>query len=247
MNHDARSSSTCGGADPGGIVTCDHSAPHSCVARYQRGSAELRLTLVCDRCGTEQTELGSIEYRPNARRLGVQLAESTARELGLDEPQVQRLRLAAMVCDVGRDQIPAAILDKRGPLTAEERAQVRRQPELGAAALTASSLADVREWILTRRERPDGNGYPRGLSGDQIALEARILGVVEAYVAMLSDRPHRRAMHRALALRELLDNAGSQFDATVVTAFVRARPREQAPAHSGAWIPSQTQANARAA
>jgi response regulator RpfG family c-di-GMP phosphodiesterase len=239
MIRDARSSTTCGGADPSGIVACNHRAPHSGVARYQRGSAELRLTLVCDRCGTEQTELGSIEYRPNARRLGVQLAESTARELGLDDHQIQRLRLAAMVYDVGRDQIPAAILDKRGPLTAEEWAQVRRQPELGAAMLSAPSLVDVREWILTRRERPDGTGYPRGLSGDQIALEARILGVVEAYVAMVSDRPHRPAMHRALALRELLDNAGTQFDATVVTAFIRARPRDQAPTHSGARVPSQ--------
>lgn len=210
-------------------MSCDHSAPHSGVARYQRGSAKLRLTLVCDRCGSEQTELGSIDYRPNARRLGVELAESTARELGLDEHRVHRLRLATMICAVGRDQIPAAILEKRGPLTDDEWVQVRRQPELGAAMLTAASLADVREWILSRRERLDGRGYPRGLSGGQIALEARILGVVEAYIAMVSDRPHRPAMHRALALRELLDNAGTQFDAAVVTAFVRARPREQTP------------------
>ena len=229
--------------EPGSImIACDHSAPHSGVARYQRGSARLRLTLVCDRCGTEQTELGSIEYRPNARRLGAELAAATARELGLDDHQVQRLRLAAMVCDVGRDQIPAAILEKRGPLTDDEWVQVRRQPELGAAMLSAQSLADVREWILTRRERPDGSGYPRGLSGDQIALEARILGVVEAYVAMVSDRPHRPAMHSALALRELLDNAGTQFDAAVVTAFLRARPRQQAPPR-----PSATPRHAHAA
>jgi HD-GYP domain-containing protein (c-di-GMP phosphodiesterase class II) len=225
----ACSSTGYGAVDPSGMMSCDHSAPHSGVARYQRGSAKLRLTLVCDRCGSERTELGSIHYRPNARRLGVQLAELTARELGLDEHQVHRLRLATMLCAVGRDQIPAAILEKRGPLTDDEWVQVRRQPELGAAMLTAPSLADVREWILSRRERPDGRGYPRGLSGDQIALEPRILGVVEAYVAMVSDRPHRPAMHRALALRELLDNAGTQFDAAVVTAFVRARPREQTP------------------
>jgi HD-GYP domain-containing protein (c-di-GMP phosphodiesterase class II) len=95
--------------------------------------------------------------------------------------------------------------------------------------LTAPSLADVREWTLSRPERPDGRGYPRGLSGDQIALEARILGVVEAYIAMVSDRPHRPAMHRAPALRELLDNAGTQFDAAVVTAFVPARRESRGP------------------
>jgi HD-GYP domain-containing protein (c-di-GMP phosphodiesterase class II) len=228
-------------------MSCDHSGTHSGVTRYQRGSARLRLTLVCDRCGTEQTEVGSIEYRPHARRLEAQLTEATARELGLGDQRVQRLKLAAMLCDIGRDQIPAAILDKRGPLTDDEWVQVRRQPELGAAMLPAEGLADVRAWILSRRERPDGTGYPYGLSGDRIALEARILGVVEAYVAMVSDRPHRPAMHRALALRELLDNAGTQFDATVVTAFVRARPRDQAPPPSSAPSSGPTPPHARAA
>ena len=228
MIHAAGSSTGNGAVDHGSIMSCDHSAPHSRVAHYERGSTKLRLTLVGDRCGIEQTELESIYYRPNARRFGVQLAESTARELGLDELRVQRLRLATMICAVGREQIiPAAILEKRGPLTDDEWVQVRREPELGAAMLTGPDVAEVREWILSRRERPDGRGYPRGLSGDQIALEARILGVVEAYVAMVSDRPHRPAMHCALALRELLDNAGTQFDAAVVTAFVRARPESR--------------------
>ena len=109
--------------------------------------------------------------------------------MGLDDEQIARVRLTAMLSDVGRDQIPAEILDKRGPLTDDEWAQVRRQPELGAAMLADASFDDIRDWILCRRERVDGTGYPRGLRGDEIPLEARILAVAEAYVAMLSRPP----------------------------------------------------------
>lgn len=204
-------------------MVCDHTAPHSGVSRYERASARLRLTIVCDRCGAEQREFASIEYRPNARRATARLAELTARQLGLDEPTIARVRFATLICDVGRDKISPEILNKRGPLTAQEWIEIRRQPELGAALLSDTSFDDVRSWILTRRERPDGAGYPLGLSGDQIPLEARILAVVDAYVAITSDRPYRPARHHAFALRELLDNAGKQFDAAVVSAFIRAR------------------------
>jgi HD-GYP domain-containing protein (c-di-GMP phosphodiesterase class II) len=204
-------------------MACDHAAPHSGVSRYERGSSKLRLTIVCDRCGAEQTELASIEYRPNARLTTAQLAELTARELGLDDGRIARLRFATLICDVGRDEIPDAIVNKSGPLDPAEWQEMRREPELGAARLADTSFDDVRAWILARRERPDGQGYPRGLSGDQIPLEARILAVVDAYVAMTSDRPYRPARHHAFALRELLDNCGTQFDADVVNAFIRAR------------------------
>jgi HD-GYP domain-containing protein (c-di-GMP phosphodiesterase class II) len=211
-------------------MACDHSATHSGVLKYLRGAAKLRMTVVCDECGAEQGEIASIDYRPHARRFSAQLAELTARELGLDPHTVARVRFAMLICDVGREKIPAEILNKRGPLTDDEWERVRQQPELGAALLSDTSFDDVREWILTRRERPDGRGYPCGLKGDEIPLEARIMSVVDAYVAMISDRPYRAARHQALALRELLDNAGTQFDAAVVTAFVRARPRIERPA-----------------
>lgn len=204
-------------------MVCDHSGPHSGVSKYLRGSAELRLTLVCDQCGTEQSEYGRIDYRPNARRFSAELAELTARQLGLDKRQIGRVRFATLICDVGRDKIPPQILNKRGPLSPEEWVEMRAQPQLGAALLSDTMFDDVREWILTRRERPDGHGYPLGLSGEQIPLEARILSVVDAYVAMISDRPYRPAKSHASALRELLDNGGGQFDAAVVKAFARAR------------------------
>ena len=210
-------------------MACDHAGYYSGGARYMRDGGELRLVLVCDGCGAERGELQRIEYRPRARGVGGGLAESTARRLGLDEGGVSRVRLAALLCDIGRDQIPSEILEKRGPLDDEEWAEVRRQPELGAALLGHVSFDDVREWILCHHERPDGRGYPRGLSGDQIPLEARIVAVIEAYTAMTSERPYRSALDHAGACEELRRCAGTQFDAEVVVACMKAvaeaRPR----------------------
>ena len=209
-------------------MACDHSGPHSGECRYEAGLGQLSLVLVCERCGAVRRELASFNYRPRARRYAGHLVELTARELGLSELQVDRVRLAAMICDVARDQISQEVLNKRGPLSPEEWVEIRKQPELAAALLSDASFEDIREWVLCLRERPDGSGYPRGLRGEEIPLEARILAVVEAYVAMLSDRPHRAAYDHDHALHELLLWAGSQFDARVVHAFERASVRRSA-------------------
>jgi HD-GYP domain-containing protein (c-di-GMP phosphodiesterase class II) len=206
-------------------MVCDHRAPRSGGARYLPQAGQLRLVLVCDRCGAEQAELGRIEYAPNARCLVGHLAELTARELGLREDQIARVRFAALVCGVGRDQIRPEILNKQGTLTREEWAEVCREPELAAALLKAANFDDVREWMLCHRERPDGSGYPRGLLGEEIPLEARILAVSDAYVAMTTDRPFRLARDHRDACLELSRCAGTQFDAAVVQAFVLASVR----------------------
>jgi HD-GYP domain-containing protein (c-di-GMP phosphodiesterase class II) len=107
-------------------------------------------------------------------------------------------------------------------LTADERALVRHQPELGAALFSEAGFDDVREWILCLRERPDGRGYPRGLSAERIPAEARILAVTEAYAAMRADRPYRLARDHDDACLELVRCAGTQFDSAVVQAFLDA-------------------------
>ena len=203
-------------------MACDHSAPQSGGARFLAQTGELQLSLVCDRCGAEQLQLGRIEYRPDPRRLVVQLAALTARELGLGEQQTARVRFAALVCGIGRDQIAPEILRKRGPLAPADWAEVQRQPELAAALLSDVSMEDIREWILCHRERPDGTGYPRGLRGEQIPLEARILAVADAYAAMIGDRPYRAGRDHEDACLELVRCAGTQFDEGVVRAFLRA-------------------------
>ncbi len=203
-------------------MACPHSGEHSGASRYLRGPGELRLVLVCDRCGAERAEMGVLAYRPRARRFVAKLAELTAKELRLGPAEVARVRLAAMVCDVGREQIPSEILQKPGPLTPEEWEEVRRQPELGAALLTDASFDDIRDWVLRRRERVDGGGYPGGLHHGQITLEARILAVAEAYVAMTEDRAHPPRRDHEDAISELLRCSGTQFDAAVVQGFVHA-------------------------
>ena len=201
-------------------MACDHSGVHNGESRYLRRAGQLRLVLVCNACGEERAELRRVGYRPDARCVNGQLAELTAHGLGLSEPTIARVRLATLLCDVGRDQIPGEILNKQGPLDDHEWEQIRRQPELGAALLSDVSFDDIREWILCHHERPDGRGYPRGLVGDQIPLEARIVAVIDAYTAMTSDRPYRAARTHEEACGELRRCAGSQFDGTVVRAFL---------------------------
>ena len=206
-------------------VACDHSGAQNGESRYLREAGELRLVLVCDDCGVECAELERVGYRPDARCVDGRLAELTGRELGLSEPTIARVRLAALLCEVARDQIPREILDKQGPLNDQEWTQIRGQPEMAAALLSDVSFDDIREWIRCHHERPDGRGYPRGLVGGQIPLEARIVAVIDAYTAMISDRPYRAARDHEDACGELRRCAGSQFDADVVQAFLSVTAR----------------------
>ncbi|MEZ5154610.1 MAG: diguanylate cyclase [Solirubrobacterales bacterium] len=154
--------------------------------------------------------------------------EMIGREMGLPEQRVARLRLAGMLHDIGKVGIADSILDKPGPLSPSEWDQVRRHPEMAARILAARELTDIREWVLARHEQPDGHGYPRGISGEEIPLEARILAVAESYDAMTSDRPYRAARTPAEAIGEMGRYSGSQFDGAVVDALVRALDRAAA-------------------
>jgi diguanylate cyclase (GGDEF)-like protein/putative nucleotidyltransferase with HDIG domain len=156
-------------------------------------------------------------------------AESIARELGMSEAKVARVRLAGVLHDVGKASVPEAILTKPGALTDEERLEVQRHPGLGANLLAGPNLDDIRSWVVAHHERPDGKGYPRGLADEEIPLEAKILAVADAYEAMTSHRVYRSAMSPEQAWNELLEGAGGQFDATVVAALSRVLDKE-APA-----------------
>jgi two-component system cell cycle response regulator len=153
-------------------------------------------------------------------------AEIIARELGLPAEATERIRLGGVLHDVGKVGIPDAVLRKPGPLTEREWHEVKRHPEIGARVLDGMSVDDIREWVLAHHERPDGDGYPRGLSGEQIPLEARILAVAEAYEAMTSERSYRPALSPEDARSELAASAGSQFDDEVVEALFRALDAE---------------------
>jgi diguanylate cyclase (GGDEF)-like protein/putative nucleotidyltransferase with HDIG domain len=156
-----------------------------------------------------------------------QLCEAMAIELGLDEDRVQRLRLAGILHDIGKIGVPDSILRKPGRLTDEEWVQMRRHPELGARILSSGELDDVRAWILAHHERPDGNGYPKGLTADEIPLEASIVAVADAYEAMTADRVYRPSIGEDAARDELLRCSGTQFAPAVVEALLSALSRDR--------------------
>jgi HD-GYP domain-containing protein (c-di-GMP phosphodiesterase class II) len=153
-------------------------------------------------------------------------AELIARELGLSEDAFRRIRLAGVLHDVGKFGVPRVVLQKPGPLDGGEWGVVKRHPELGAQLLEGAELEDIREWIRDHHERPDGQGYPRGLTAGEISLEARVLAVADAYEAMTTRRAHRAARSHDAAREELIRCAGTQFDRRVVQAFLRQLERQ---------------------
>jgi HD-GYP domain-containing protein (c-di-GMP phosphodiesterase class II) len=149
-----------------------------------------------------------------------ELAERTARHLGLVREDVETVRQAAELHDVGKVAIPEDILRKPGPLTEEEWGFVRRHTLAGERILSAApALSQVARLVRASHERWDGAGYPDALAGEAIPLGARIVAVADAFDAMTSDRPYRRAISHREALAELRRCAGTQFDAAVVAAF----------------------------
>jgi HD-GYP domain-containing protein (c-di-GMP phosphodiesterase class II) len=132
------------------------------------------------------------------------------------------VRLAGVLHDIGKIGISDRVLSKPGPLDADEWQEMYTHPEIGARLLSRPEFDDLRAWILAHHERPDGQGYPRALAGDEIPLEARILAVADAYEAMTADRVYRPSLGEEAARAELEAGAGSQFDHRVVTAFLRA-------------------------
>jgi len=148
------------------------------------------------------------------------LAMLVAREMGVAHGQAECIGQAAVLHDIGKIGIPDAILLKPGPLTEEEWREMRKHPGLGYEMLKDDPfLSNLAEIVYSHHERYDGTGYPRGLKGEEIPLGARIFAVVDAYDAITSDRPYRRAKSHGEAMEEIVRWSGIQFDPRVVEAF----------------------------
>jgi diguanylate cyclase (GGDEF)-like protein len=175
--------------------------------------------------GTAEALAAALEakdaYTAEHARSIVDQAEAVGRKLGMDEGELRDLRFGAVFHDIGKIAIPEAILHKRGPLTAEERAVVERHTIIGEQILApVEFLATVRRLVRHEHERWDGRGYPDRLAGQDIPLGSRIILACDALHAMTSDRPYRRAMSLEEARAELRRHAGTQFDPRVVEALL---------------------------
>jgi diguanylate cyclase (GGDEF)-like protein len=156
-------------------------------------------------------------------------SEMTAKELGLSPDHVERVRLAGVIHDVGKIGITECMFTKAGPLEDEEWAELRTHPLVAARLLSGPEFDDLRSWVEAHHERPDGTGYPLGLKGDAIPLEARILAVADAYEAMTADRVYRPPLGEEAARAELALGSGTQFDPGIVEAFLRALDGQRPP------------------
>lgn len=157
----------------------------------------------------------------HARRVA-RMSAFLAREMQLTDDQVLQIEYAAALHDIGKIGVTDGILFKDSALEDHEWVEMRRHSELGYKILNGVDfLRDSAEIVYSHHEHYDGNGYPRGLRGDEIVLGARVFAVVDAYDAMTSRRPYREAMSQEDAFEEIMRHSGHQFDPATVEAFIR--------------------------
>jgi HD-GYP domain-containing protein (c-di-GMP phosphodiesterase class II) len=154
--------------------------------------------------------------------------------LQVSSEELEKIRLGAILHDVGKIGIEDKILKKNAPLDPEEWKVMQTHPELGYDIMRrVEGLRDVIGGMRYHHERWDGRGYPLGLKGEEIPLMARIISVADTYDAMVSTRPYRKGIEPKVAFDEILRHRGSQFDPLVVEAFIEAFEKEKMGKGSG--------------
>jgi len=199
------------------------------LTERKRAEEELRQSLERLRMsleGTVNVLISAIEmkdpYTAGHQRRVSHLVRAIAGEMGLSGDQIEGLRMASLIHDLGKITVPAEILSKPGELNPLERGMIQTHPQIGYAALKNIEFPwPVADIVLQHHERMDGSGYPQGLSGKEIMLEARILAVADVVEAMSSHRPYRPAHAMKEALEEISQNRGILYDPEVVDACLK--------------------------
>jgi putative nucleotidyltransferase with HDIG domain len=176
--------------------------------------------------GTVHTLVSAIEmrdpYTGSHQRRVTQLARAIANEMGLPEEQIEGLRMAGLIHDLGKITVPAEILSKPSQLTELEYGLIKMHPQVGYDVLKEMDFPwPVAQIVLQHHERMDGSGYPQSLLGEGIILEARVLGVADVVEAMASYRPYRPARGIDKALEEISQNRGVLYDPEVADACLK--------------------------
>ena len=144
-----------------------------------------------------------------------------ATEMDFNREAINQIRIAGLMHDIGKMGIDENILNKPESLTSDEWQEIKRHPEIGYRILSsANEFSEMANYILQHHERWDGKGYPKGLKGKEISLQARIIALADACDAITSDRPYRKALSVEESINEIKRNAGSQFDPEIVRIFI---------------------------
>lgn len=160
-------------------------------------------------------------YLEDTERISV-ITQALADDIGLNDEKTETLLLATKLHDIGKVGISGDVLSNRDELSPDDMSRVQQHPEIARLILhEAVAIKDLVSAILYHHERWDGTGYPEQLAGEDIPLMARIVSIMDAYRAMLSDRPYRMAISQQEAVAELRKNAGKQFDPSLVEVFTR--------------------------
>lgn len=156
----------------------------------------------------------------HSRRVS-KLCESIGRAMEISEKSIDELITVGLLHDIGKIAVKESILNKAGKLTDDEWQEIKRHPEVGYRILSAvNDMADLADYVLSHHERWDGQGYPRGLKGEEIPWIARVIAVADTYDAITSERPYRKALSKEEAINEIAKNSCSQFDPQIVELFV---------------------------
>jgi len=161
-------------------------------------------------------------YTAGHQRRVSDLARAIATEMDISENRVQGIRLAGVIHDIGKISVPGEILSKPGRISKHEFGIIKEHPTVGYNILkTVDFPWPIAQIVLQHHERFDGSGYPNGLSGEDILLEARIMAVADVVEAMASHRPYRASLGTDMALKEIAKNRGILYDAQVVEVCLR--------------------------
>ena len=207
------------------------------VKELEEQHLSFRNSLIC--AFNQLLDLKDISTGVHSTRLA-EWAIRVARKLQIPEENLYQVEVAALLHDIGKIGVPDSILKKQAPLTAEERAVINRHPEYSWSILRLfPGLEDASLYALHHHESFDGTGYPSGLKGNDIPLVSRIVSVIDAYDAMVSNRCYRKGLPPEEAIRRLLESSGTQFDLQVVQTFIPIAEQDAEAVFAAAGISSE--------